>query len=68
MKTTEYRIYYTNDLQEVFYAMSFQDAIIMAMADAISKGRDKRIKYVVDENGLQVYNPQVTYSYKLETF
>lgn len=49
MKKTQYIVIYLNDMKEIFYADGFTEAIICAMYFAITKGWDKRIKYITDE-------------------
>jgi len=66
MKTAQYTVYYLNDRQESFSTFGFTNATILAKAHAIQRGWDSRIKYIVDEKGMQITNPQVTIEYKLE--
>lgn len=51
MKATEYKVIYLNGDEKYFYTFSFTYAIVLAMADNISLGKDIRIKYISDEDG-----------------
>jgi hypothetical protein len=59
MKKYKYTVYYLNDIQETFYCNGFAQAIIRAMADAIDRGRDYRIKYITDEKGTTIKDIQL---------
>jgi hypothetical protein len=54
MKHTQYSVIYLNDMHEIFYANGFTEAIIAAMYFAMTKGWDKRIKYITDENDVTI--------------
>lgn len=58
MKQTHYTVYYLNGVQEEFYAFSFQEAMILGSAYAISCGRDRRIKYIYDKDRGEECNPE----------
>jgi len=59
MKHTRYDIIYFNGNEEKFYCMGFTEAIILEMSHAIQKGWDKRIKYITNEDGVQIDSIQM---------
>lgn len=56
MKQDTFKVIYLNGNEEKFRAFGFTNAIILAMAYAINKGWDKRIKYVEDSKGVCIKN------------
>jgi len=51
MKKYKYKVVYFNGNEETFSCNGFNSAIILAMAHAINKAWDMRIKYITDEKG-----------------
>lgn len=57
MKKSKFDIIYLNGEQTSFWCFGFNEAIILAMAYAISKGWDIRLKFVTDaESGVTIEN------------
>ena len=65
MKTIEYKVIYLNGNEEIFYCIGFREAIITAMKYAIDKGWDIRIKYIADEDGLQIEDIKIEYQFSI---
>lgn len=58
MKKYKYKVIYLNEKEAEFSCNGFHQAIILAMADAINKGNDMRIKYITDEQGTSIKDIQ----------
>lgn len=58
MKKYKYHVFYKNGKDEVFYCNSFEYAIILAMAHAISNAWGIDIDHIIDEKGKKVKNIQ----------
>lgn len=54
MKYTQFNVIYGNGKTDSFFANSFVEAIVLAMAEAFNNGFSMEIKSVTSDNGVAV--------------